>query len=263
MPTVRDDCFGGERLLTLDDARATRAGTGACEEYGMRRHTPHAAAAARALRGRGAARAAAGADRALRHPALVRPQGRPATSSPRSRKALYSLPLDLRRPRRCAPAPTASSSASTTRGMLVKTHPRKPPGERSIDPADFPPEKLAYALRDVAFFVRQAARARRARRPLRRGARSPGRCRGRACGASTRSSASPRYGDARVDARLQTALAADMLDVHRLADLVPARHPPRSPAAAQVIPLARYLRPASQYALPLARRERPNEGDDP
>jgi hypothetical protein len=28
-----------------------------------------------------------------------------------------------------------------------------------------------------------------------------------------------------------------------------------------VLPLARYLRPASQYALPLARRERPPEGD--
>jgi len=33
--------------------------------------------------------------------------------------------------------------------------------------------------------------------------------------------------------------------------------------AAKVIPLARYLRPSSQYALPLARRERRNdEGDN-
>jgi hypothetical protein len=30
-----------------------------------------------------------------------------------------------------------------------------------------------------------------------------------------------------------------------------------------VIPLARYLRPASQYALPLARSDRRNKGDEP
>lgn len=35
-----------------------------------------------------------------------------------------------------------------------------------------------------------------------------------------------------------------------------------TPPSAQVIPLARYLRPSSQYALPFARRERLNEGDD-
>jgi len=34
------------------------------------------------------------------------------------------------------------------------------------------------------------------------------------------------------------------------------------PPPAQVIPLARYLRPSSQYSLPLARGERSNEGDD-
>ena len=35
------------------------------------------------------------------------------------------------------------------------------------------------------------------------------------------------------------------------------------PASPQVIPLARYLRTPSQYALPLASRERDNEGEDP
>jgi hypothetical protein len=48
------------------------------------------------------------------------------------------------------------------------------------------------------------------------------------------------------------ALAADMLDVHRLRRMLeqgivaPAPAPP-----ARVIPIARYLRPASQYKLPL------------
>ena len=53
-----------------------------------------------------------------------------------------------------------------------------------------------------------------------------------------------------------------MVDVYRLADLVRLDTRPASPAA-KVIPLARYLRPSSQYALPLARSERRNEGDEP
>jgi len=52
-----------------------------------------------------------------------------------------------------------------------------------------------------------------------------------------------------------------MVDVYRLAEMV--RLDTRlEPPPAKVIPLARFLRPASQYALPLAHRERPNEGDD-
>jgi hypothetical protein len=59
------------------------------------------------------------------------------------------------------------------------------------------------------------------------------------------------------------ALAADMVDVERLGRmlklaLAPAAPPPPT---AQVIPLARYLRPPGQYALSLASRERDNEGE--
>ena len=35
---VRDDCFAGEKLLDLDDARP-RGRTWAADEHGMRRHT--------------------------------------------------------------------------------------------------------------------------------------------------------------------------------------------------------------------------------
>ena len=34
-------------------------------------------------------------------------------------------------------------------GILIKTHPRMEPGQRSTDPSDFPPEKAAYATRAV------------------------------------------------------------------------------------------------------------------
>ena len=41
--------------------------------------------------------------------------------------------------------------------MLVKVHPRKPPGGRSTDPADLPSEKTVYAMRDVERLQSMAA----------------------------------------------------------------------------------------------------------
>jgi hypothetical protein len=141
-------------------------------------------------------------------------------------------------------------------GELVKMHARVAAGKRSIDPANFPEESLACAQRDAAFFVCQAAE-RRAPRPLRGPRSPPGRGRGPGCASTSSCSASP-ASMAAVSTRVaRTALAADMVDVYRLADLV--RLDTRlSPRPAKVIPLARYLRPASQYAPPpLARSERP------
>jgi Mu transposase, C-terminal domain len=175
-------------------------------------------------------------------------------------KSLYSFPFALRRhPLR------ARADSQLVRfyehGQLVKTHPRKAPGQRSIDNADFPKEALACGQRDADFFVRKAkehgehvglfaealaagplpwTRLRQVFKLL---------------------SLARKYG-ARLDAGCKTALDAGMVDVYRLAALV--RLDTRlAPPAAKVIPLARYLRPSSQYALPLARRERGNdEGDE-
>jgi hypothetical protein len=62
-----------------------------------------------------------------------------------------------------------------------------------------------------------------------------------------------RYGAARVTEVCTIALGADMVDVHRLRRMLEqgVTVPPVSPPA-RVIPLARYLRPATQYKLPLA-----------
>jgi hypothetical protein len=61
-----------------------------------------------------------------------------------------------------------------------------------------------------------------------------------------------RYGAARVTEVSTVALAVDMLDVHRLKRMLElgVAAPPPSPPA-RVMPRARYLRPATQYALPL------------
>lgn len=62
-----------------------------------------------------------------------------------------------------------------------------------------------------------------------------------------------RYGAPRVTAVCTIALAADMLDVHRLKRMLEQGVAPPPPAPpARVIPLARYLRPPTQYKLPLA-----------
>ena len=56
---------------------------------------------------------------------------------------------------------------------------------------------------------------------------------------------------------------ADMHDVRRLARMLEraVSAPPTAPPS-NVIPLARYLRPASQYALPLASGARRDPGDE-
>lgn len=45
------------------------------------------------------------------------------------------------------------------RGRLVKTHPRQPPGARSTDGADYPPEVAACAMRDTDTLAEKARRA--------------------------------------------------------------------------------------------------------
>ncbi|MDX9709694.1 MAG: IS21 family transposase [Trichloromonas sp.] len=40
--------------------------------------------------------------------------------------------------------------------QLIKTHPKAAPGKRSTDFDDYPKEKSAYALRDVAYYLRKA-----------------------------------------------------------------------------------------------------------
>jgi hypothetical protein len=167
-------------------------------------------------------------------------------------RALYSLPT-----RWVGKILRARADSVTVRfyhgAELIKAHPRKPPGGRSTDPSDFPADKSAYALRDVAFLQRQAARH------------------GEAIGRFAQAlldgplpwtrmrrvyaliGLAKRYGDEPLTTACQTALAADMLDVRRLERMLQLARPASAPAAlARIIPLARYLRPASQFVLPFA-----------
>ena len=142
-------------------------------------------------------------------------------------------------------------------GILVKTHPRKPPGGRSIDPNDFPAHKRAYAMRDIVFLEHQATQ---------HGAAIGGFAhhvlegplpwtrmrRVYALLALVR-----RYGESRVEQTCRIALDAQMYDVRRLERMLQAATTvaPTTPPSPKTPAPARHLRPASQYSLPLNTRD--------
>jgi hypothetical protein len=232
--TVADDCFGGETPTSIEQARdhARRWGL---EEYGRRRHSTTLRMPLEHFEAE---------EREALLPAPTTPFDIPVWSEPKVGrdqhaavlKSLYSLPRQYR-----GKYLTARADRHLVRfylgQALVKTHPRMAPGQRSTDPGDFPPEKAAYAMRDIAFLSRKAwehglsvgrfadkllagplpwTRMRRAYALL---------------------GLARRYGSARVDEACSVALEAD------------------GPKA-RVIPLARYLRPAEQYQLPLVKTEK-------
>ncbi len=257
--TVRDDCFGGESIQTLEQGRE-RAARWCRHEYGGARHT---------RTGRMPLEHFEAEERPALGPAPTEPYDVPLWCEPlvardhyaQVAKALYTLPTHLIGKRL-----RARADRNTVRfydgAVLVKVHARKPPGGRATDPNDFPPEKVAYAMRDIAFLQRQAA--------------EHGEAVGRYAGALLEGPLPwtrmrqvyalrglvTRFGDARVDEVCAVALDVGMLDVKRLGKMLAQGRRPEPERLAKVIPLARYLRPASQYALPLPDPPK-TQGDDP
>ena len=220
--TVRDDCFGGEVFQTLEDAQR-HARQWARDEYGMR---PHSSTRRRPLE------YFETEERPQLLPAPTERYDIPLWCEPKVARdqqaqvdrAHYSLPTVY-----VGKKLRARADRSTVRFysgvVLVKTHARVLPGRRVTDPTDFPPEKAAYAMRDIDFLKRRAAEH------------------------------GPEVGQ----------LAARLLDdplpwtrmrqVYALLSLAPKFPPaPPTPSSPPVIPIARYLRAPSQYALPLAPR---------
>lgn len=142
------------------------------------------------------------------------------------------------------------------RGELVKVHPRQPKGGRATDPADYPPERVAYALRAPERLVQQAtalgahvgrfaerlvdgsaswAKLRQGQKLLRLG---------------------ERYTAARLDAACARALGFDLLDVRRLERILvlalEREGAPAPPVDERVQPLrppapGRFARPGSAF----------------
>jgi hypothetical protein len=257
--TVRDDCFAGEILTTLDDAR-THARHWCREDYGLRRHSRTQRAPREHFETE---------EQPVLLPSPTTAYDMPLWSEPKVArdqhvqiaKSLYSVPRHF--VGRTLRARADQQSVRVYDGLtLVKTHMRQPPGGRSTDASDFPAERSIYALRDVEALRRQAA--------------SHGEAVGRFAAALldgplpwTRMrrvyallGLARRYGASRVNDACAIALVAEMLDVHRLKRMLALGQAPSAGVPARVIPLGRFLRPASQYALPLPVADRPvSEGE--
>ncbi len=244
---VRHDCFGGEELLDLEHARQ-HARDWCALEYGMRRHST----TQRIPREHFEAE-----ERAALLPAPTEPYDVPLWCQPKVHrdqhaavaKGLYSLPRRFR-----GRTLRARADRSTVRfydgATVVKAHPRVAAGKRSTDPTDFPPEKAAYALRDLDFLKRRAAEY--------------GDAVGRYAVALLDSplpwtrmrtvyallGLAKRYGPTRLNEACATALDVDMIDVYRLRRLLERAPAASTSAAPRTLPAARFLRPAKQFALP-------------
>lgn len=251
---VRDDCFAGEFLPTIEDAQQ-RGRQWSREEYGMRRHSTTRRRPLEVFETEEQPRLLRAPTKRYDVPLWCEPKVARDQHAQVDR-ALYSLPTVY-----VGKTLRARADRSTVRfycgALLVKTHARVLPGRRATDPTDFPAEKAAYAMRDIDFLKRRAAEhgsevgqlaVRLLDDPLpwtrmRQVYALLGLAR--------------KYGDTRVNAACVTALTFEMYDVRRLQRMLetgavlPA--PPVATAPA-TIPLARYLRAASQYALPLPPR---------
>jgi transposase len=257
---ARDDCFAGEKLFSLE--QAFDHGRRWClDDYGMRRH-------------RTTQRLPREHFEAVERPALLpapkEPYDIPSWSEPKVgpdqhaqvAKALYSLPRHYRGQYLHARADRHTVRFYEGR-RLVKTHPRVGPGQRQTDATDFPPEKAAYALRDIDFLARKAAEhgesVGRFAQKLLEGPLPWTRMRR----VYALLGLARRYGPERLDEACALALDADMIDIYRLRkllELAPSA-PTSPPSRVRVIPLARFLRPAEQYALPLAATKQTKKGD--
>ena len=262
---VRDDCFAGEKLLDLADAR--RRGRHWCaEEYGQRRHTTTQRMPREHFEADEKPLLKAAPTAAYDIPVWCEPRVG-ADQHAQVARSLYSLPFDWRNQqvRARADRSTVRFYDLVSRELIeTGTHARVAPGKRSTKLEHFPPEKAIYATRDSEALINRA------------------RSHGRAIGefASKLFAASPlpwtrmrqlfmllglvkRYGAHRVQETCIVAVAADMIDVFRLERMLKLALPPApEPELARVIPIGRYLRPVTDYALLPCVEQAITEGED-
>lgn len=133
---------------------------------------------------------------------------------------------------------------------LIKMHERQPPGGRSTDPADYPADKTVYALRDV-----DSLRAKAKDKGVHIGIYADRLLGGSLPWTKMRQayallSLCEKYGDGRVEAMCQSALAFDVVNVSKVATMLKsAAKAPRPSSSGKVVqlPLPRFARPSAQF----------------
>jgi transposase len=134
--------------------------------------------------------------------------------------------------------------------QLIKMHERQPPGGRSTDAADYPPHKSIYALRDV-----DALRAKAQERGHHVGLYAERLLGGplpwtRMRQAYALVALCDKYGDARVEAICQSALAFDVVSVPKIAKMLKSAAKPTRPEQGGKLvqlPLPRFVRPTTHF----------------
>jgi Mu transposase, C-terminal domain len=167
-------------------------------------------------------------------------------------KALYSVPTRV-----VGKTVRVRADRTTVRIFLgtelVKVHPRKAPGQRSTDVNDYPPGKAAYALRSVDALVAKAKAKgphigtyveRIVAGPLPWSRMRQGYALLRLC---------DKYGPERVDSACQSALAFDVIDVHRIGKML------KTAAKPEAVPVAATGERRKLVQLPLPRFARGEE----
>jgi hypothetical protein len=134
---------------------------------------------------------------------------------------------------------------------LIKMHERQPPGGRATDPSDYPAGKSIYATRGRRRAPRESEGPRRAHRPFYAerllGGPLPW---NKMRQAYALISLCDKYGDGRVEAICQSALAFDVVSVARVAKMLKsATKPARPEVAGKVVqlPLPRFVRPTEHF----------------
>jgi hypothetical protein len=260
VPYVRESFFRGEAFLSREHAQAEavrwcleKAGT---RVHGTTRERPLAAFEDRER----ASLKPLSADR------FDPPSWAEVTVHPdchiRFGSALYSVPY-VHRGRRATVRGDSSLVRIYVGGSLAKTHPVQPPGGRSTDPADYPPEKAAYAMRDADGLIRKAREAGEAvgrfAEELLSGTFPWSKLRQ----AQKLLRLEEKYGAARLDGACRRALAFDLVNVRRVEAIVvkglagPGEAPGDGTAARGVVvqlPL-RFLRDTGSFRHEPAREE--------
>jgi transposase len=249
VPYVRESWFDGERFLDLDDARRSAehwcrdvAGT---RVHGTTRRVPREVF------------------ESIEKPAMLAAPDAPfdvPTWVPKAKvhpdhhiqvaHALYSVPNRyLRKHVRVRADKTQVKIYFGTE--LIKIHPRQQPGGRSTDPSDYPADKAVYALRDVDTLLAKSKEkgthiGMYAERLL--GGPLPWT---RMRQAYALLGLCQKYGEGRVEAVCQSALAFDVINVVRIAGMLKSAAKPTSPAdaAGKVVqlPLPRFARPTDHF----------------
>jgi transposase len=154
VPYVRRNFFAGETFIDIADVRQ-RGAAWCTNDAGLRIHGTTQCRPLEVFRAE---------EQALLGALPPLPFDVPTWSDPKVHRdfhcevdrAIYSVPYTL-----VGHKLKARRDATTVkfylRGELVKLHPRKAPGQRSTDPADMPPGKDVYAMRDVEGLQRIAA----------------------------------------------------------------------------------------------------------